>query len=376
MMQTSRESYFGVLREAGTSTWMEQSAPPRSKPTVSPILTLDVGYHLLALLDDRIDGSARSPLIAQSRRTADELCLMRPLLRIRQNFNLPQNYCRALINGVPIADFPIDNKRLYCISLDGEKTGARKSDRAQALCRWDRKWIDTKDGSCDRGKWFCILSPEQCLETWVVNLFHDYGHLLLSHKDVEQRLQGAARCRPKLVRQVVPRIVDIPQLGLLLRHLIRRRLPTADMVSILEILAAQADKRVDIEQIAALVQSRIFRKQLEQLANSDGEVPVIMLTSAMTAQLIDLAIEYPYTSRRCTMQDLSAIRRLVHDACNHVAVAARSSFLMVPSILFDWFVSVFGYKVAGMHVLLPSRLPKGYRAMTVGRLDLPHPQPD
>ena len=375
MMQTNGESYIGMLREAGTSAYVEQSDPPRSTPTVSPILTLDVGYQVLALLDDRIDGAARALLVAQSRRTADLLGLMRPLLRIRQNFNLPQNYCRASINGVPLADFPVNNNRLYCINLEGEAYPTRRSSMAPGLCRWNRTWINTKDASSVRGRWFCVLSPEQCLGTWVGNLFHDYGHLLLSHKDVEQCVQVVKRRQPKLVRQIIPRIVDIPQLGLLPRHLARWRLPIADMVSVLEVLGAQADKTADIEQAAELVRSQVFHRQLEKRVNSDGELPVVRLTSAMTTQLIDLSIEYPYNSRRCTMQDLSAIRNLVQDACNHLAVNPQAGALIVPSVLFHWFVAVFGYRIGGMHVSLQSRLPKGYRATTVGRLHLPHPRP-
>lgn len=364
MMQASPDTYRSVLSDAGPAG---RSVRRRSRPVVSPILTLDVGYRLLALVDDRIHGSALSALDAQSQRVARELGLARPLLRIRPDFDLPLDYCRASINGVPVAGLAIHAQRRFCISLRDEEQRTR---RASRLCRWDCRWMDSEDTALVNGKWVHVQSPEECLASWVGNLLHDHGHLLLSHEDLEARLKVAKQCEATLVRRVVPRILDVSHFGLLLRHLARWRLPTADTVALLKVLAAHANRGESVDHLAAAARDQMFRQRVEQVASDDGAVPVVRLTSAMTAQLVDLAIEYPHTSRRCSTPVRSAMRQLLGDACDHIADAARGGLLIVPSVLFDWFVALFGYNTGGMHVTQVSTLPVGYRPVTIGTLQL------
>jgi type III secretory pathway component EscV len=113
---------------------------------------------------------------------------------------------------------------------------------------------------------------------------------LLSLDDVQELLEALQRQRPALVREVVPRRIELVRLTALLRCLLDERVWPLDVRAVLETLAAlpkpAAELQALVEQVRAGLGRFLVHGYVRAAAGPDAEVP-----EGLPALLLDGAIE-------------------------------------------------------------------------------------
>jgi flagellar biosynthesis protein FlhA len=113
---------------------------------------------------------------------------------------------------------------------------------------------------------------------------------LLNRQQVKEMVDLVAQSSPKLVEELVPKLVTVGDIQRVLRQLLRERVPVRDLSSILEAIADAAATTKDIEAITESVRATLGRAICRQYQNEKGELAVISVAPALEERLLSSVV--------------------------------------------------------------------------------------
>jgi type III secretory pathway component EscV len=181
-------------------------------------------------------------------------------------------------------------------------------------------------------------------------------------------LEGIAAQAPVLVREVVPRVVTIPVLAEILRHLAREQVPLADLAAILEAIAlaplpARGVVAADVPALVEHVRGQL-RRQISARWAPRGQLAVFTV-DAMIEDAVRTAID-----RRDGGQILALEPAIAQDIVAAVrgTVARGAGVLLVSADVRRHLRHLLEPELPGIAILAAHELAPGTAITTAGRI--------
>ena len=92
---------------------------------------------------------------------------------------------------------------------------------------------------------YTVVDPSTVIATHLSFIIQAHAHEMLGHEEVQQLLNTLAKTAPKLVEDLVPRVVPLSALVRVLQGLLAERVPIRNMRTIIETIAEHAPKTQD-----------------------------------------------------------------------------------------------------------------------------------
>ncbi len=272
-------------------------APPAAAPPAgaaeqsdlpAPVdpLSIEIGYALVALADEKQGGTLLNRLRAIRKQIAGETGIVIPPVHVADNLQLGPRTYTILVKGVEVARGELAPDRLMAINpgtaaapLDGMAT----REPAFGLPAW---WIPVSQREHASAAGYTVVDPTTALCTHVSETIRAFLPDLLTRQHTKELLDRVAQSSPKLVEELVPKVVSVGDVQRVLRQLLRERVPVRDLVSILEAIADAAAASKDPDAIVEAVRGAIGRTICRQYQTERGELPAISLAPALEAKLI------------------------------------------------------------------------------------------
>jgi len=331
-------------------------------------LGLEVGYRLVPLVDAKPRGDLLARVRGVRRKLSQELGFLIPPVHIRDNLDLQPNAYRITLGGVPLGEGVIYADRELALNpgrVFGPLQGITARDPAFGM---EAVWIEpaTRDHAQTLG--YTVVDPSTVIATHLSALLQGHAHELLGHEEVQQLLNTAAKTAPKLVEDLVPRVLPLAALVRVLQGLLAERVPLRNMRAILETLAEQAPRGADPALLQAQVRVALGRQILTDIAGGAGEIPVMsldgelekLLNSALTAGA-GAALEPGLADR---------LRQRLAESTQRREMANEPAVLLVAPALRAPLASFVRASVPGLHVLAWNEIPDNRKVRlvsTVGR---------
>jgi flagellar biosynthesis protein FlhA len=109
---------------------------------------------------------------------------------------------------------------------------------------------------------------------------------LLNRQQVKEMIDRVAQTSPKLVEELVPKLLSVGDIQRVLRQLLRERVPVRDLATILEAIADAATSTKDTDAITESVRVALGRAICRQYQNERGELPTIGIAPALEERLL------------------------------------------------------------------------------------------
>jgi len=109
---------------------------------------------------------------------------------------------------------------------------------------------------------------------------------LLTRQHVKEMVDHIGQTAPKLVEELVPKLVGIGEVQRVLRQLLRERVPVRDLMTILEAIADAAVNIKDTDAIAEFVRKSLGRSICRPFQNEEGELPAVTLAPELEQRLL------------------------------------------------------------------------------------------
>jgi flagellar biosynthesis protein FlhA len=241
------------------------------------LLGLEVGYRLVPLVDSNQGGDLLARVKGVRRKLTQELGFLVPAVHIRDNLEFAPTVYRINLAGVPVGEGVIHPDRDLAINpgrVFGKVSGIETTDPAFGM---EAVWIEPGARDHAQTMGYTVVDPSTVIATHLSHLIQTHAHELLGHEEVQQLLNGLSRAAPKLVEDLVPRLLPMSAVVRVLQGLLAERVPVRNMRTIIETLAENASRTQDPAQLQSQVRVALGRQIVQDIAGLKDELPVITL---------------------------------------------------------------------------------------------------
>jgi flagellar biosynthesis protein FlhA len=200
-----------------------------------------------------------------------------PAVHIRDNLELAPNTYRINLGGVPVGESTVYPDREMAINpgrVFGELKGIPTRDPAFGM---EAVWIEPEMRDHAQTLGYTVVDAGTVVATHLSHIVQQHAHELLGHEEVQHLLGTVAKGAPKLVEDLVPRVLPMAVVVRVLQALLSERVPIRNMRLILETLAEHAPRNPDPVVLHAQVRIALGRQIVQEIAGMGGELPVITL---------------------------------------------------------------------------------------------------
>ncbi len=118
---------------------------------------------------------------------------------------------------------------------------------------------------------YTVVDPTTALSTHLSEMIRNFLPDLLTRQHTKEMVDRVAQQSPRLVEDLVPKLLGLGDIQRVLRQLLRERVPVKDLTTILEALADTAPDRPRIaDQLTEAVRQALGRAICRQLPDRSG----------------------------------------------------------------------------------------------------------
>ncbi len=255
---------------------------------VSPldVLGLEVGYRLIPLVDKAQDGELLRRIRGIRKKFAQEVGYLVSPVHIRDNLELKPNAYRILLKGVEIGQGEAFPGNLLAINpgrVAGQLPGTATNDPAFGL---PAIWIETAQREQAQAFGYTVVDASTVTATHLNHLILTHAAELLGRQETQALLDHLAKEMPKLVEELVPKVLPLGVLQKVLQNLLEEDIHIRDMRTIIETLAETAVRTQDADALTAQVRVALGRSIIQQLYPSGAEMQVMSLDPQLERVLL------------------------------------------------------------------------------------------
>ena len=331
-------------------------------------LGLEVGYRLVSLVDAKQKGDLLARVRGVRRKLSQELGFLVPAVHIRDNLELAPNAYRINLGGVPIGEGIIHPDRELALNpgrVFGPVQGIATRDPAFGM---EAIWIEPAGRDHAQTLGYTVVDPSTVIATHLSFLIQAHAHEILGHEEVQQLLNLLSKSAPKLVEDLVPKVLPLSVLVRVLQGLLAERVPIRNLRAILETLAESAPRSQDPALLQSQVRIALGRQIVQDIAGASPEVPVMSLDGDLERLLSGALANTGGTTLEPGLAE-KLQQRLV-ESVSRREVAGEPAVLLVPPALRAPLASFVRASVPGLHVLAWNEIPANRKVRlvsTVGR---------
>jgi len=248
---------------------------------------LEVGYRLIPLVDRAQGGELMGRIKGVRKKLSEEIGFLVQPVHIRDNLELGPNSYRITVLGAPVGEseiFPDKELAINPGQVSGTLPGTATKDPAFGL---EAVWIDKARRDQAQAQGYTVVDAASVIATHLSHLLQSHAHELLGHEEVQQLLNRLGKSAPKLVEDLVPKILPMSVVVKVMQLLLLERVPVRNVRTICETLAELAPKTQDPAVLVAAVRVALGRSIVQNIGGLREELPVITLDPSLEQVLQD-----------------------------------------------------------------------------------------
>ena len=249
-------------------------------------LGLELGYRLIALVDKNRQGDLLGRIKGVRRKFAQEVGFLPPAVHVRDNLELKPSGYRITLRGVIVGEgeaFPGMFLAINPGGLSAPLIGTATTDPAFGL---PAHWIDERQREAAQMAGFTVVDSETVMATHLSHLMQVHASRLLSRTETQQLVEHVARLAPKLIEEVVPKMVSIAVFQKVLQLLLDESVHIRDIRTIIESLAEHAASITDPAELARRVRVALSPAIVQQIYGATRELNVIAIDPPLERLLV------------------------------------------------------------------------------------------
>ncbi len=275
---TEVEALAPVVNPDGEASWDD----------LQPVdqLGLELGYRLIALVDKTRQGDLLNRIKGVRRKFAQEVGFLPPPVHVRDNLELKPSAYRITLRGVIVGEGEAFPSMFLAINPGGITTpliGTATTDPAFGL---PAHWIDDKQKEAAQMAGFTVVDSETVMATHLSHLMQVQASKLLSRTETQQLVEHVAKLAPKLIEEVVPKMVSIAVFQKTLQLLLDESVHIRDIRTIIESIAEHAPSTTDPVELAKRVRVALSPAIVQQIYGSTRELNVIAIDPSLERLLV------------------------------------------------------------------------------------------
>src|ERR1022692_3137529 len=248
-------------------------------------LSLEVGYGLVNLVDVQQGGQLLARVKALRSSLAVQLGFIVPPIHITDNVRLkPREYVISL-RGVEIARWEMLEDKVLAISSEITPPALAGTPTREPAFGVAALWIARALESQALTSGYAVVDQTSVLSTHLAEIIRQHAYELLTRQETKRLLDRLAESHPKLVEELVPKLLSLGEVQKVLQQLLREQVSVRDLSTILEtLLDASAINKHPVLLVEAARQA-LGRALVRPLLSDDGGLRVLTLDHNIEEEL-------------------------------------------------------------------------------------------
>jgi flagellar biosynthesis protein FlhA len=330
------------------------------------VLGLEVGYRLVPLVNRAQNGDLLARVRGVRRKLSQDLGFLVPAVHIRDNLDLAPNAYRINLGGVPVGESVVYPDREMAINpgrVFGQLKGIATRDPAFGM---DAVWIEPGAREHAQTLGYTVVDASTVVATHLSHIIQMHAHELLGHDEVQQLLNTLAKSAPKLIEDLIPKVLPLSAVVRVLQGLLAERVPIRNIRAIIETLSEHAARTPDPAALQSLVRSALGRQIVQDIVGISGELPVITLEPELE-RLLQNSLSPGSTGASPGLEPGLAerLQQRLSDSVQRQELSGEPAVLLVPPQLRATLARFIRSSVPNLHVLAWNEIPDNRKVRLV-----------
>jgi flagellar biosynthesis protein FlhA len=328
---------------------------------------LEVGYALVPLVDQAHGGQLLQRIRALRRHLATQLGFLVPSVHITDNIRLKPREYVAELRGVEVARYEMAQDRVLAISSDPHAAPLEGIDTREPAFGVAAKWIEPRMQERALASGYAVVDQTSIIATHLAEIVRQHAHELLTRQETKRLLDALAESQPKLVEELVPRLLSLGELQRVLQLLLHEQVSIRDLPAILETLLDAAATNKNPVHLLESVRHTLGRTVVAPLLGTDRKLRVLTLDPAVEDE-ISRSFETPATPQQTSIPATPLLRRVLEGLQRLVGdpTTASSTILLCHSPARFHLRRLLEPFLPRVVVLAPAEIPPGVTVQSLG----------
>lgn len=241
------------------------------------VLALEVGYRLITLVDKNRQGDLLTRIKGVRRKFAQDVGFLPPSVHIRDNLELKPSHYRILLRGAVVGEGEAYPGMMMAINPGGVTQaliGTSTTDPAFGL---PAVWIEERQTEAAQVAGYTVVDCSTVVATHLSHLMQVHAAKLLGRLETQSLIEHVGQQAPKLLDDVVPKLVGVPALQKVLQLLLEEGVHIRDMRSIVECLAEFGGAVSEPAELAQRLRIQLAPAIVQQIFGTVSELDVIAM---------------------------------------------------------------------------------------------------
>jgi len=276
-------------REATTKAEEEAEMAAADEPDVpaeEPItaalqidnIRLELGYGLLAMINNAREPRLTDQIKALRRQLAGELGFVMPAVRIQDNLQLPTNNYIIRIKEIEAGSGELRPNMLLIMDPGGEPITLPGEATTEPTFGLPAVWINEQHREEAMFRGYTVVDAPTVITTHLTEIIRDNMSELLSYAETQKLLDELDQPQQKLITDLIPAQISVGGVQRVLQNLLGERISVRDLSTILEGISEATGYTRNIGQITEHVRARLARQISDTATNEQGFIPLITLS--------------------------------------------------------------------------------------------------
>ena len=295
-------------------------------------LSLEIGFQLIPMVDEKQGGQLLGRVRTLRRHLSQELGFLIPPVHISDNLRLgPREYLFSL-RGIDIGRSHTEGSQLLAVGGESVRRPLPGKETREPAFGVPALWINPglEDQAIAAG--YSVVDPVTVITTHLGEMIRQHAFELLGRAETKRLLDGLNETHPKLLEELVPKLLTLGEVQRVLEQLLRERVSIRDMGSILEALVETAAVNKNLVTLVEAARHALGRRLIQTLLDADGQLPVLLLDPGLEDEILSFLAQDSGTAQRqltASSRSSTPLVRRVTDSLRQLIAAAPATALPV-----------------------------------------------
>jgi flagellar biosynthesis protein FlhA len=282
-------------KEAEQQKAKEAEEPAAQDPAQQPIedllgvdrLGIEIGYRLIGLVEPGRHGGLLDHIRSVRRQFAQNLGLVVPPIRVRDNVQLDPNAYRIMLGGQEVARGELRAGQYLAMDPSGSAPSIPGLETIEPAFGLPARWIPESEKDRAEVRGYTVIDAPSVLVTHLTEALKKIAGELLSRDDTKTLVDNLKKTAPAVVDELIPGQLSLGQVQRILSSLLKEGVPIRNLQTILEALADACVETKDTNRLVEVVRSRIARTICEPHLDAQGTLHAAFLDPDLERQLAE-----------------------------------------------------------------------------------------
>ena len=248
-------------------------------------LTLEIGFQLIPLVDEKQSGQLLSRVRSLRRHLSAEMGFLVPPVHISDNLRLkPREYLFSL-RGMEIGRWQTEGALLLAVSGDPNRRPLPGKEAREPAFGVPAIWIQPTLEDQANASGYSVVDATTVITTHLGELIRRHAYELLGRAETKRLMDSLNDSHPKLMEELVPKLLTLGEVGRVLEQLLRERVSIRDLGSILESMLETAPVNKGVVALVEAARQSLGRRLILPLVDGEGQLPVLLLDGALEEEI-------------------------------------------------------------------------------------------